>query len=104
MKIAKYAIYAILFIALVYYRKDIIDVFTPEKWDLMICEEMLDASQCYSNKYILEDYGSQAECMQKGIELTNKAEAPGFECGRDCYSDDTFGLVCEVICNRSGCG
>jgi hypothetical protein len=78
-----------------------IEFITPDTWDLMICKELhSDGMQCQSNEYVLKDYRDQKSCMEKGIEL---ASNKGFECGKNCRNDSSWGTVCETICNRGGC-
>ena len=73
----------------------------PKTWTLMICEgEPMYDGGCYNNSYVLEGYKSQRECMEKGLAMPNTS---GFECGGDCRIDDTWGRVCQTLCNKSGC-
>ncbi len=75
-------------------------VFKKDSWDLMVCKTLMsDGVQCQTNSYILPEYKTQAQCMEKGIELAYKE---GFECGKNCRNDSGI-KMCEVICNRNGC-
>jgi len=74
---------------------------TSKKWTLFICKTPHPTGGCMDNKYVLEGYKSQRECMEKGITLQNEA---GFECGGSCKKDEYFGYVCNPICNeKRGC-
>lgn len=73
-----------------------------ESWNLMTCKgQLMDDGGCFENGYILEGYKNQRECMAAGIDIASKT---GFECGKNCKpSKDYGGIVCEEICNSSGC-
>jgi hypothetical protein len=74
---------------------------TSKKWTLFICETSHHTGGCMDNKYVLEGYKSQRECMEKGITLQNEA---GFECGGSCKIQGYGGYVCNPICNeKRGC-
>ncbi|OGV94726.1 hypothetical protein A3A66_01815 [Microgenomates group bacterium RIFCSPLOWO2_01_FULL_46_13] len=77
-------------------------LFTKDAWDLTVCSSLMaDGVQCQENSYVLKGYKTQAECMEKGIEL---AKNEGFECGKNCRQGDGWsGITCEVICNKEGC-
>lgn len=78
------------------------NILRSESWDLMVCKSLLDdGSQCYENSYVLKGYRTQAECMEKGLELAKKE---GFECGKNCRHDVAYDAdICDIICNKSGC-
>lgn len=67
----------------------------------MVCEgELMADGGCYENSHIIEGYKTQRECMEKGLIIPNIS---GFECGKNCRIDDTWGRVCKTICNKNGC-
>ena len=75
--------------------------YFSKNWTLMICETPHFSGGCAENRYILEGYKSQTDCMEKGISLRNQA---GFECGYGCHLSDGGGLqVCDKVCNENGC-
>lgn len=77
------------------------NIFKTDNWDLMVCRTLMeDGAQCYDNSYVSKGYKTQAECMEKGLELAKKE---GFECGKNCEKDSIGLLVCDVICNKNGC-
>lgn len=93
-----------ILVCAIYLAKNIIKT---DKWDLMICKTLMeDGVQCYDNSYVLKDYKTQTECMEKGIEL---AKNEGFECGKNCHESSICGLEtgcileCEIVCNKRGC-
>lgn len=54
---------------------------------------------CFENKYELEGYENQNECMEKGIVLS---KGNAFECGYDCRVE--YGTnVCKRVCGKNGC-
>jgi len=66
----------------------------------MICDTPHFTGGCGSNKYALEAYLSQKDCMEKGIEMRNPS---GFECGYGCKKSDGGALqICDLICNEKG--
>ena len=76
-----------------------------EDWTLMVCKNTLSGSkgmECRDVGYVLNGYKTEAECMEKGIQL---AKNIGFECGKNCkeleYVDNSYS--CEVVCNKGGC-
>lgn len=72
-----------------------------DNWTLMICEgELMMDGGCYNNSYVLEGYSSQRACMEKGLTIPN---ITGFECGKNCRMDATWGRVCNQLCNKTGC-
>ena len=74
--------------------------FKADKWDLAVCKTVKEEGvSCFGNGYILKGYQTQAECMEKGLELAKKE---GFDCGKNCREE--YGvLVCDIVCNKNGC-
>lgn len=78
----------------------IADFITPDKWTLMVCEDMLNASECRDISYEIPNFKSQKDCMLEGATRFSKE---GFECGSNCKMSE-YGLnVCKTICNKGGC-
>ncbi len=74
-------------------------LFFKENWTLMVCDGMINGSQCRDNTYVIPDFKSSKECM---IEGASKFKNEGFECGKNCKERDGL-KICKEICNSSGC-
>lgn len=71
----------------------------PKSWTLFLCESEMSDGGCFENKYELEGYKSQNECMEKGIQLS---KGMAFECGYDCRVEYSVN-VCDKVCGKNGC-
>lgn len=76
------------------------DFITPDKWTLMVCEDMLNASECRDISYVIPNFKSQKDCMLEGATRFSKE---GFECGSNCKMSEYDLNVCKKICNKAGC-
>lgn len=74
---------------------------TPS-WTLLVCEEMLDDTQCSTNAYELHDIPDRETCFSEGKKYL-RMDFPGFECANGCDYDKDWGmLVCDNIYDRYG--
>ncbi|MEW6616848.1 MAG: hypothetical protein AB1333_00240 [Patescibacteria group bacterium] len=75
-------------------------VFKKDEWSLIVCKSKVNNSECYENSYTIPGFSSAQECLSIGKQ---KFMNEGFECVKDCKTDE-YGLnVCDEICNVSGC-
>lgn len=75
------------------------DFITPDNWTLMVCDEKLNAAECFTNSYVIPGFKSEKDCMLEGATRFSKQ---GFECGSNCKEENGI-KVCKTICNKSGC-
>lgn len=80
--------------------------FLNKKWTLLLysSDPKYDSPSLHTNEYAkIEGFTSKTKCIDAGItKLLSTNKLRSFQCGYDCI-DDQFGMVCEQLCDKSGC-
>ena len=71
-----------------------------DEWTLFVYKS--ETPDITEQKYVIEDYPSKRECIERGIDYTKLSGS--FECGKGCRFETALNeQVCKQVCNRKGC-